>query len=245
MIGGVGTIETFGIADEVCGRVRDIDARLAQESYKAVFFSSLANPTMRFMNSLVYAAIGIFGAFVVLGGGITVGGLSAFLQYADQYAKPFNDITGVVTELQNSVACARHLFELIDEPLEEPDAEDALELGRVEGRVALDDVTFSYAPGRPILEHLDLPHQPAHALLRRRFRQRDGGRPRRARPHARKSARQLGHGLAGHLGKARDGAREHRHRPSRRHRRRDRGRRQGGLRRRVHPPHASRLRHRA
>ena len=164
MIGGVGTIEAFGVADEVCGRVRDIDSRLAQESYKAVFFSSLANPTMRFMNSLVYAAIGIFGAFVVLGGGITVGGLSAFLQYADQYAKPFNDITGVVTELQNSVACARHLFELIDEPLEEPDAEDALELGRVEGRVALDDVTFSYAPGRPILEHLDLSAEPGRRI---------------------------------------------------------------------------------
>ena len=164
MIGGVGTIEAFGVADEVCGRVRDIDARLAQESYKAVFFSSLANPTMRFMNSLVYAVVGIFGAFVVLGGGITVGGLSAFLQYADQYAKPFNDITGVVTELQNSVACARHLFELIDEPLEEPDAEDALELGRVEGRVALDDVTFSYAPGRPILEHLDLSAEPGRRI---------------------------------------------------------------------------------
>ena len=164
MIGGVGTIEAFGVADEVCGRVRDIDARLAQESYKAVFFSSLANPTMRFMNSLVYAAIGIFGAFVVLGGGITVGGLSAFLQYADQYAKPFNDITGVVTELQNSVACARHLFELIDEPLEEPNAEGALELGRVEGKVALDDVTFSYAPGRPILEHLDLSAEPGRRI---------------------------------------------------------------------------------
>ena len=164
MIGGVGTIEAFGVADEVCGRVRDIDARLAQESYKAVFFSSLANPTMRFMNSLVYAAIGIFGAFVVLGGGITVGGLSAFLQYADQYAKPFNDITGVVTELQNSVACARHLFELIDEPLEEPDAEGALELGSVEGKVALDDVTFSYAPGRPTLEHLDLSAEPGRRI---------------------------------------------------------------------------------
>lgn len=164
MIGGVGTIEAFGVADEVCVRVRDIDARLAQESYKAVFFSSLANPTMRFMNSLVYAAIGIFGAFVVLGGGITVGGLSAFLQYADQYAKPFNDITGVVTELQNSVACARHLFELIDEPLEEPDAEGALELGRVEGKVALDNVTFSYAPGRPILKHLDLSAEPGRRI---------------------------------------------------------------------------------
>ena len=164
MIGGVGTIEAFGVADSVCERVRDVDGRLGRESYKAVFFSSLANPTMRFMNSLVYAAIGIFGAFVVLSGGITVGGLSAFLSYADQYAKPFNDITGVVTELQNSIACARHLFELIDEPLEEPDAEDATVLGQVEGRVALDDVTFSYVPGKPILEHVELAAEPGQRI---------------------------------------------------------------------------------
>ncbi len=164
MIGGVGTIEAFGVADSVCERVRDVDGRLGRESYKAVFFSSLANPTMRFMNSLVYAAIGIFGAFVVLGGGITVGGLSAFLSYADQYAKPFNDITGVVTELQNSIACARHLFELIDEPLEEPDADDAGVLGQVEGRVSLDDVTFSYVPGKPILEHVDLVAEPGQRI---------------------------------------------------------------------------------
>ena len=164
MIGGVGTIEAFGVADSVCERVRDVDGRLGRESYKAVFFSSLANPTMRFMNSLVYAAIGIFGAFVVLAGGITVGGLSAFLSYADQYAKPFNDITGVVTELQNSIACARHLFELIDEPLEEPDAEGACELVQVEGRIALDDVTFSYVPGKPILEHVALTAEPGRRI---------------------------------------------------------------------------------
>ncbi|WP_417576331.1 ABC transporter ATP-binding protein [Paratractidigestivibacter sp.] len=160
MIGGADTIEAFGVEGSVCAREREVDARLGQESFKAVFFSSLANPTMRFMNSLVYAAIGIFGAFVVLAGGITVGGLSAFLSYADQYAKPFNDITGVVTELQNSVACARHLFELVDEPLEEPDAADAAELEHVDGKVELDDVTFSYVPGKPILEHLDLTAEP-------------------------------------------------------------------------------------
>ncbi len=164
MIGGIGTIEAFEVADAVCEQMRAVDARLGQESYKAVFFSSLANPTMRFMNSLVYAAIGIFGAFVVLSGGITVGGLSAFLSYADQYAKPFNDITGVVTELQNSVACARHLFELVDEPLEEPDAEDAAVIGQVEGQVALDDVTFSYVPGKPILEHVDLTAEPGRRI---------------------------------------------------------------------------------
>lgn len=164
MIGGISTVEAFGVADEVCAELAEVDARLGEENFKAVFFSSLANPTMRFANSLVYAAIGIFGAFVALAGGITVGGLSAFLSYADQYAKPFNDITGVVTELQNSIACAEHLFELIDEPLEEPDAADAAVLGQVRGEVALEDVTFSYVPGHPILEHVELDAAPGQRI---------------------------------------------------------------------------------
>ena len=103
MVGGISAIETFDMADEVHARFAKTDAALGEESFKAVFFSSLVNPTTRFANALVYAAIGIFGAFVAMGGGITVGGLSAFLGYADQYAKPFNDISGVATELQNSV----------------------------------------------------------------------------------------------------------------------------------------------
>ena len=129
-----------------------------------MFFSSLANPTMRFANALVYAAVGVFGAFVALSGGITVGGLSAFLSYADQYAKPFNDITGVVTELQNSVACAERVFALVDEPTQLPEAEGALELGEVSGAVTLDHVRFGYAPERPILTDVDLEVAPGQRI---------------------------------------------------------------------------------
>lgn len=156
MVGGISAVETFQVQDAVRERFARTDAELGQESFKAVFFSSLVNPTTRFANALVYAAIGIFGAFVAMAGGITVGGLSAFLGYADQYAKPFNDISGVATELQNSVACARRLFELIDEPAEEPDAAGAAVLREPRGDVRLDHVAFGYEPGRPVLRDVDL-----------------------------------------------------------------------------------------
>ena len=156
MVGGLSAVETFEVQDEVRARFAATDAALGQESFKAVFFSSLVNPTTRFANALVYAAIGVFGAFVAMGGAITVGTLSAFLGYADQYAKPFNDISGVATELQNCVACARRLFELIDEPAEEPDAPGAAELVAPRGEVALDHVRFGYEPGRPVLADVDL-----------------------------------------------------------------------------------------
>jgi ATP-binding cassette, subfamily B, multidrug efflux pump len=164
MVGGVSTVKAFNMAEPVSEKFRDLNLRMGQESLKATFFSSLANPTMRFANALVYAAIGIFGAFVALNGGITVGGLSAFLSYADQYAKPFNDISGVVTELQNSVACARRLFALIDETAEEPDADDAVELGVVEGKVDLENVLFGYVPERPILTDVDLAVAPGKRI---------------------------------------------------------------------------------
>ena len=125
-----------------------------------MFFSSLVNPTTRFANALVYAAIGIFGAFVAMSGGITVGGLSAFLGYADQYAKPFNDISGVATELQNSVACARRLFALLDEAAEEPDAADASVLADPRGEVEFDHVAFGYDAGRLVLTDVDLAVRP-------------------------------------------------------------------------------------
>ncbi len=164
MIGGISAVETFQTQREVHERFAATDARLGQESFKAVFFSSLVNPTTRFANALVYAAIGIFGAFVAMSGGITVGGLSAFLGYADQYAKPFNDISGVATELQNSVACARRLFELIDEPAEEPDAPDAAVLAAPRGEVRLNHVAFGYVPGRPILSGVDLSVRPGQRI---------------------------------------------------------------------------------
>lgn len=160
MVGGISAVETFEMQDSVHARFAETDAALGQESFKAVFFSSLVNPTTRFANALVYAAIGIFGAFVAMGGGITVGGLSAFLGYADQYAKPFNDISGVATELQNSVACARRLFALLDVPAEEPDAPDAAVLDAPRGEVAFDHVAFGYDPDRPVLRDVDLAVRP-------------------------------------------------------------------------------------
>ena len=164
MIGGISSVEAFGMAEAVSARFDEVDAALGDENFKAVFFSSLANPTMRFANALVYAAVGVFGAFVALSGDITVGGLSAFLSYADQYAKPFNDITGVVTELQNSVACAERVFALVDEPAQLPEAEGALELGEVSGAVALDHVRFGYAAERPILTDVDLEVAPGQRI---------------------------------------------------------------------------------
>ena len=160
MVGGISAVETFETQDSVHARFAETDAALGQESFKAVFFSSLVNPTTRFANALVYAAIGIFGAFVAMGGGITVGGLSAFLGYADQYAKPFNDISGVATELQNSVACARRLFALLDVPAEEPDAADAAVLDAPRGEVAFDHVAFGYDLDRLVLRDVDLAVRP-------------------------------------------------------------------------------------
>ncbi len=160
MVGGISAVETFCQQERVAERFAKTDAALGQESFKAVFFSSLVNPTTRFANALVYAAIGIFGAFVAMSGGITVGGLSAFLGYADQYAKPFNDISGVATELQNSVACARRLFALLDEAAEEPDAADASVLADPRGEVEFDHVAFGYDAGRLVLRDVDLAVRP-------------------------------------------------------------------------------------
>ena len=160
MVGGISAVETFCQQERVAERFAETDAALGQESFMAVFFSSLVNPTTRFANALVYAAIGIFGAFVAMSGGITVGGLSAFLGYADQYAKPFNDISGVATELQNSVACARRLFALLDEAAEEPDAADASVLADPRGEVEFDHVAFGYDAGRLVLTDVDLAVRP-------------------------------------------------------------------------------------
>ena len=160
MVGGISAVETFEVQESVHARFAKTDAALGQESFKAVFFSSLVNPTTRFANALVYAAIGIFGAFVAMSGGITVGGLSAFLGYADQYAKPFNDISGVATELQNSVACARRLFALMDEPADVPDAADAVTLSAPRGDVEFRHVAFGYDADRLVLRDVDLAVRP-------------------------------------------------------------------------------------
>ena len=159
-VGGIPVLETFDAQDVACGHFREVDARLSQASFKAVFYSSLVNPTTRFVNALVYAGVGIFGAFAAIAGSLTVGGLTAFLSYANQYTKPFNDISDVVTELQNSFACAARLYELLDEPEQTPDAPGAVELSNVRGQVELRDVAFSYTPDRPLIERFSLSVRP-------------------------------------------------------------------------------------
>ena len=155
-VGGRAVLEAFDAQGMAERAFEDADARLGQASFRAVFVSSLVNPTTRFVNSLVYAGVGIFGALAAIGGALTAGGLTAFLSYANQYTKPFNDISEVVTELQNSFACATRLFELLDQAEEQPDAPDAHVLTRVRGNVELSDVSFSYVPERPLIEGFSL-----------------------------------------------------------------------------------------
>ena len=159
-IGGRPVVEAFDAQGLAQARFESADAHLAKASFSAVFYSSLVNPTTRFVNSLVYAGVGIFGALAALAGTLSVGGLTAFLSYANQYTKPFNDISEVVTELQNSLACAARLFELLEEDEELPDAPGALTLSHVHGEVELDDVSFSYEPMRPLIQDLSLEAKP-------------------------------------------------------------------------------------
>lgn len=160
LVGGKDVLEAFDAQRQACERFRDVDARLGESSFKAVFYSSLVNPTTRFVNALVYAGVGIFGALAAIAGTLTVGGLTAFLSYANQYTKPFNDISEVVTELQNSFACAARLFELLDEPQVEPDRPGAIELRGTTGAVSLSNVCFSYVPGRPLIRDFTLEVRP-------------------------------------------------------------------------------------
>ena len=160
LVGGKDVLEAFDAQGQACERFHDVDARLGESSFKAVFYSSLVNPTTRFVNALVYAGVGIFGALAAIAGTLTVGGLTAFLSYANQYTKPFNDISEVVTELQNSFACAARLFELLDEPQVEPDRPGAIELRGTTGAVSLSNVCFSYVPGRPLIRDFTLEVRP-------------------------------------------------------------------------------------
>lgn len=160
LVGGKDVLEAFDAQGQACERFRDVDARLGVSSFKAVFYSSLVNPTTRFVNALVYAGVGIFGALAAIAGTLTVGGLTAFLSYANQYTKPFNDISEVATELQNSFACAARLFELLDEPQVEPDRPGAIELRGATGAVSLSNVCFSYVPDRPLIRDFTLEVKP-------------------------------------------------------------------------------------
>ena len=162
-IQGQRVVQAFGHEAESLRAFDDVNDRLRDASVKAVFFSSLTNPVTRFVNSVVYAAVGLTGALLAMGGGITVGQLSVFLSYANQYAKPFNEISGVVTELQNAMACIQRVFDLLDEPDQVPDAPDAAEL-QPDGRVSLSHVAFSYTPERPLIENFNLDVAPGQRI---------------------------------------------------------------------------------
>ena len=149
-------VQAFGREDEILAQFDEINERLRGCSLRAVFFSSLTNPCTRFVNSLVYAAVALTGALAAVSGTLTIGGLSSFLSYANQYTKPFNEISGVITELQNALACAGRIFQLIDEPAQSPDPAQDRTFDRIRGEVALKDVSFSYTPDRPLIEDFSL-----------------------------------------------------------------------------------------
>ena len=156
MIGNQKVVQAFAHEQANEERFDEINKRLSESSLQAIFYSSITNPATRFINSLVYAAVGLTGAFAAVAGSITVGGLSAFLSYANQYTKPFNEISGVITEFQNALVCAERIFALIEEPTEEPDAPDARVLDHAEGIVKANAVAFSYVADRPLIKCLDL-----------------------------------------------------------------------------------------
>ena len=164
MIGNQKVVQAFNREDETLERFDEINGRLEKCSLRAIFFSSLTNPCTRFVNSLVYTGVGLTGAFAVLRGGLSVGQLTCFLSYANQYTKPFNEISGVITELQNALACAARIFELIEEEPQEPDAEDAMVLENAEGEVNLDHVSFSYVPDKKLIEDLNLSVKPGQRI---------------------------------------------------------------------------------
>lgn len=164
MIGNQKTVQVFGYGEEALKRFDTINRNLQTCSLKAIFFSSITNPSTRFVNGLVYAGVGITGAVFAMRGAISVGQLSCFLTYANQYTKPFNEISSVITELQNAIACARRVFDFIEEEAETEDQKDAPALSQVQGELKLADVSFSYQPDVPLLEHLDLTVKPGQKI---------------------------------------------------------------------------------
>ena len=164
MVGNQKVVQAFGYGRRATERFDEINVRLQSCSLKATFFSSITNPSTRFVNGLVYTGVGIVGAVMAMGGAITVGQLSCFLTYANQYTKPFNEISSVVTELQNAIACAKRVFDFMEEPAEEPDAPGAAALKEVDGSLKLKDVSFSYQPEVPLLQELNLDVKPGQKI---------------------------------------------------------------------------------
>ena len=155
-VGNIKVIRAFGHESATMEQFDEINGRLKKASLRAIFFSSLTNPCTRFVNSVVYAGVGLTGALIAIAGGISVGNLTCFLNYANQYTKPFNEISGVVTELQNALACAGRVFELIEAPSQTPDPENAVMPENVEGRMEIQDLKFSYTPDKPLIEDFNL-----------------------------------------------------------------------------------------
>ncbi len=164
MLGNLKVVQAFGHGEEAQKEFEEINGRLAGYSMKATFFSSITNPATRFVNSMVYAAVGITGAYAAIRGMISIGQLTSFLSYANQYTKPFNEISGVVTELQNALVSASRVFKLIDEEPQPADRRDALELKNAEGRVDLEHVDFSYSPETKLIEDLNLSVKPGQRI---------------------------------------------------------------------------------
>ena len=164
MIGNQKVVKAFSHEDEVLERFDEINDRLKKYSLRATFFSSTTNPATRFVNNLVYAGVGVAGALFTLNGVLTVGQLSCFLSYANQYTKPFNEISGVITELQNALACAARVFKLIDEEPQIPDAEDAVSKETVEGRIKFENVAFSYVEDKKLIQDFNLDVKPGQRV---------------------------------------------------------------------------------
>ena len=163
MIEGQKVVQAFGHEAESLASFDEVNTRLQDVSLKAIFFSSMTNPATRFVNNIVYAGVGLVGAIYAVAGGITIGQLSIFLNYANQYTKPFNEISGVVTELQNALACAARVFELLDAEDQTPEAENAAKLVP-DGHVQIEDVSFRYLPDRPLIEGLSLDVKPGQRI---------------------------------------------------------------------------------
>ena len=164
MVEGQKVVQAFGRQEETLHRFEELNERLRKCSLRAIFFSSITNPSTRFVNSLVYTGVGVVGALSVVSGNLSVGQLSCFLSYANQYTKPVNEISGVVTELQNALACAGRVFELIEEPAQLPDGPDAQVLEGARGQVDIDHVDFSYRPGQRLIEDFTLQVQPGQRV---------------------------------------------------------------------------------
>ena len=164
MIGNQKVVQAFGRGEDVTARFDEVNKRLNKASLRATFFSSITNPATRFVNSLVYTGVGITGAFSVVSGNLSVGQLSSFLSYANQYTKPFNEISGVVTEFQNAIACAQRVFDLIEEEPQIPEPENAVDMTEINGHVSAEHVSFSYEPEQKLIEDFNLTVKPGERV---------------------------------------------------------------------------------